>query len=84
MCARQLVPEGDTHAAVLVLVADCCGVGVGGVEPEPVIPIVGQMCFFHGDDHRLDGFDVVGRFERSEVDVRSGSAKMVRSEQDAS
>jgi hypothetical protein len=72
-----LGPKGDAYAAVWVLVADCDGVGVGGVEPESVILIIGQLGVRDRGDLRLDGADVVGRLQCCEVDICGRSAKVV-------
>ena len=84
LCGRKLGPKGDAHAAVCVLVADCDGVGVGGVEPESIILIIGQLRVRDRDDHRLDGADVVGRLQCCEVDICCRSAKVVCGQQDTS
>src|ERR1035437_9574485 len=69
LCGRSLSPKGDAHAAVCVLVADCDSVGVGGVELESIILIIGWLRVRDRDDHRLDGADVVGRLQCCEVDI---------------
>lgn len=76
-CGRQLRPKGDAHAVVFVFAADCDAVGVGGFEPESITLIIGQWCVCDSDDHGLDGLEVVGGLECSEVDIRCRSAKLV-------
>ena len=76
-CGRQLRAKSDAYAVVFAFVADRDAVGVGGLEPESITLIIGQLIVCDSGDHGLDGLDVVGRLESSEVDIRCRSAKFV-------
>lgn len=73
--------KADAGPIVFFLFADRDSFGTRCVEHQPVMLILWQLGVGNADDQGPDDLDVIGGVERSEVDVRGWTAKLIRREQ---